>query len=177
MFLFAVFAINIVSCSNGEEGTNAEFIEVEIDGVKHTRPIDIHMNIRIDKTLDIWQAYIEINEQNREDFDLIFAHYNRMSELANCKAGVYSVEEHYGYENFDLELGYNVGGRNYGIQKYNHIVTLIKRSGNSVIVEGEFTGNIKTLDKSINGRYRIALDDLIVDTDKQFTDRYNKEND
>lgn len=175
MFLFAIFAINIVSCSDSDDEVNVDFLEVEIEGAKYTKQIDFHINSGVNSALAIWQTNVEINELNREDLDIMLAHYDRMSDLANCKAGPYSIEERDDYENFDLELGYNNGYDYYAIQKYSHIVTLIKRSGNYVIVEGQFTGKIKTLNKSINGRYRITLDFLNVDTDKQFINKYNEE--
>lgn len=174
----AISTINFISCSNDEDITgndynSNDFIEVEIDEIRYKKPIDFYSRNGLDENLAIWYSNIEINSLKRESLDIMLVHYDRMSDFAKSQAGPCRIDNSDNNENFDITLDFNVGYANYVIQKYSHIVTLIKRSGNNVILEGTFSGKIKNLDKEISGQYRITLDFLDVDTEEQFTIKYN----
>lgn len=176
MFVFAVSAFVFVSCSEDDTNNSYDFVEVEIDGVTYTKFIDFHSNNGLDGELAIWYSYIELEPSKRESMDISLVHYDKMSDLAKCQAGSYRIDDTNDIKNFDISIDFIVGYDNYNVQKYNHIVTLIQRNGDGVILEGRFSGKIKKLNKDISGRYRITLDYLDVDTDEQFVSKYKEEN-
>lgn len=170
----AISALIPVSCSSEDDEGGAsgvpyaDFLEVEVDGVRKRVAAETFVYVDLDYSLYLQTCPDELTtDVGRFTFEMVSP--KRMSSLARCEAGAYGLNN---YQTLNLILNLEVSSyRVHQMSQGTHVVTLIKRVGDVVVVEGEFLGKMDGVNKLVRGKYRITLDDLEVDTDQQFESR------
>lgn len=169
MFMIIVSAFSLVSCSDddGSIGGSSDFLEVEIDGVTYSINAETYVYVPVDYGLVLQTCTDEINTRTGSiTYELV--HYDNMEMLSYAPAGIFDIKEKDYYQNFDLIVNIEAGHNVYQVETGVNAVTSVKRSGDCVVVEGEFAGCVGDIDMAISGRYRMTLDDLDIYTDEKF---------
>lgn len=147
------------SCSKmGGFGGSSGYIEVTVDGKTFKEKIG-------------WGAWGNLEgvmlytQYNGEQVSLEMAYTKYLEDLVEMPTGTYRLfgirSEDYGENNFDLCLGIHDKHRdNYrGVENNTGVnrVTSIKKSGECVVVKGEFSGKLEG-GSDISGKYKLTLE-------------------
>ena len=155
MFLFAVFAFSLVSCSsdeddNGGDSTGVEFFEITINGNTRTTVLESTTVSRVSQ-----YSFIQSGETFPVDF--MITYYSDLEKVANAATGNYRFCPDWDPQNLDLDISCEFNGSYFFGQNGRHTVTSIKKIGDEVVVEGNFSGTLGIPALPLSGKYRIVL--------------------
>lgn len=150
MVMFAVLALGFASCS-GEDGGDSvgEFFEVTFDGVT--------TKVALEKTwISSNREFNFVSSGEIEYVDFMLTTYADLKRLASAPVGEYRFCPWSEPQNFDFDITCFKDGISFDGETGTHTVTSVKRSGDKVVVEGNFSGVLET-GFSVSGKYRIAV--------------------
>ena len=152
ILVLALVTLSSVSCSkdNSNDGGSAgEFFEVTFDGV--TRKVALEQVVISGNSEFNFVYSTEV-----ENVDFTLTTYADLKELASAPVGKYRFCPAGEPQNFDFDITCLKDGFSLNGETGTHTVTSVKRRGEEVIVEGNFSGVLEA-GFSVSGRYRIAV--------------------
>ena len=152
-FMLSVFTFGILSCSgdknDGGGTTTGEFFEITVDGKTKTTKLNV-TSVSTSGEFNYIQSY----DVEGVEFTLIT--YSDLGKLASSSIGEYRFGLSEEPQNLDFDVSLYDEHYDYAPCKSGtHTVTLIKRSGEEVIIDGKFNGILND-NRAISGKYRLA---------------------
>lgn len=153
MFMFAVSAFGLVSCSddddNGGGSPGGEFFEITINGNIMTTTLGSTSVSRSSQ-----YGFIQSGETYPVDFMLTY--YSDLEKVASASTGNYRFCPDGNPRNLDFDISYELNGSYLFGENGVHTVTSINKVGAEILVEGNFSGTFEGR-LPFSGKYRIVL--------------------
>lgn len=161
LFLFAISAFSLLSCSDDDNGgyASGEFFEITINGNTKTTALE-------STTVSRSSQYCFIQSGETYPVDFMLTYYSDLERVGNASTGNYRFCPDGNPQNLDLDISYELNGSYLFCEKGVHTVTLIKKIGDEVLIEGNFSGTFILLGNygstiagrlPFSGKYRILL--------------------